>query len=59
MSAVITTGAARGQKPSSDGHLTATIESKLKNPVSSPEFDLLANTNGVLSDVGLTASDGG
>jgi crotonobetainyl-CoA:carnitine CoA-transferase CaiB-like acyl-CoA transferase len=59
MSTVIATGATRGQKPSSNGRLTAALESKLKNPVSSPEFDLLANTNNVLSDIGLTAADSG
>lgn len=59
MSTVITTGATRGEKASSNGRLTAALESKLKNPVSSPEFDLLANTNDVLSDVGMTAADSG
>lgn len=39
--------------------LTETLESTLKHPASSPEFDLLTNTNEVLSDVGLTAADSG
>jgi hypothetical protein len=39
--------------------LTETLESTLKRPASSPEFDLLANTNEILSDVGLTAADSG
>jgi hypothetical protein len=39
--------------------LTERLESTLKNPASSSEFDLLANTNEVLSDVGLTAADCG
>jgi hypothetical protein len=39
--------------------LTETLESTLKSPARSSEFDLLANTNGVLSDVGLTAADCG
>ena len=39
--------------------LTETLESTLKNPARSSEFDLLANTNDVLSDVGLTAADCG
>ena len=44
MSTVLTAGASR---------LTETLESTLKYPASSSEFDLLANTNDVLSDVGL------
>ena len=39
--------------------LTDALESTLKSPASSPGFDLLANTNDVLSDVGLTAADSG
>ena len=39
--------------------LTDALEATLKNPATSPEFDLLANTNEVLSDVGLTAADCG
>ena len=50
MSTVFTAGACR---------LTETLESTLKNPASSPGFDLLANTNDVLRDVGLTAADSG
>jgi crotonobetainyl-CoA:carnitine CoA-transferase CaiB-like acyl-CoA transferase len=50
VSTVLTAGASR---------LTETLESTLENPASSPGFDLLANTNEVLSDVGLTAADGG
>jgi sugar lactone lactonase YvrE len=52
-------GGTRGQKPLSNGRLTAILESKLKSPENSPEFDLLANTNDVLSDVGMTAADSG
>jgi hypothetical protein len=59
MSTVISTEATLGEKAFSNGRLTAALESKLKNPVSSPEFDLLANTNDVLGDVGLTAADSG
>jgi crotonobetainyl-CoA:carnitine CoA-transferase CaiB-like acyl-CoA transferase len=50
VSTLFTTGAPR---------LTERLESTLKNPASTPEFDLLANTNDVLSDVGLTAADCG
>ena len=50
MSSILTAGASR---------LTDTLESALKNPATSSEFDLLANTNDVLSDVGLTAADCG
>ena len=50
VSTVFTAGASR---------LTETLESTLKSPASSPGFDLLANTNDVLSDVGLTAADSG
>jgi hypothetical protein len=39
--------------------LSETLESTLKSPARSSEFDLLANTNDVLSDVGLTAADCG
>ena len=39
--------------------MTETLKSKLANPASSPEFDLRAATNDVLSDVGLTTSDSG
>jgi crotonobetainyl-CoA:carnitine CoA-transferase CaiB-like acyl-CoA transferase len=42
----------------SDG-LTKSLESKLSNPASSPDFDLHAETNEVLKDVGLTAADSG
>src|SRR5882724_10782738 len=44
---------------STNGSLTETLKSKLANPLSSPEFDLFAATNEVLSDVGLTTSDSG
>jgi len=50
VSSILTAGASR---------LTDTLESALKNPATSSEFDLLANTNDVLSDVGLTAADCG
>src|SRR5205814_8604720 len=47
------------QQSSSTGSLTEALKSKLANPASSPGFDLLAATNDVLSDVGLTSSDSG
>jgi crotonobetainyl-CoA:carnitine CoA-transferase CaiB-like acyl-CoA transferase len=46
-------------KISRNGSLTERLTSRLANPVSSPEFDLLATTNEVLSDVELTTSDSG
>jgi crotonobetainyl-CoA:carnitine CoA-transferase CaiB-like acyl-CoA transferase len=39
--------------------LTESLKSKLRNPVSSPEFDLRAETNEVLKEVGLTTADSG
>src|SRR4051812_36961478 len=39
--------------------LTKSLESKLNNPASSPEFDLHAETNAVLKDIGLTTADAG
>ena len=50
MSAVFTRDAPR---------LTDALEATLKNRVASQGFDLLANTNEVLSNVGLTAADCG
>src|ERR1700750_937079 len=45
-------------KPVSDG-LTESLESKLNAPASSPDFDLHAETNAVLKDIGLTTADAG
>jgi crotonobetainyl-CoA:carnitine CoA-transferase CaiB-like acyl-CoA transferase len=42
----------------SDG-LTKSLESKLSAPALSPEFDLHAETNQVLKDIGLTTADAG
>jgi hypothetical protein len=39
--------------------LTETLETKLANPKTSPEFDLHKAVNDVLGDVGLTVADGG
>jgi hypothetical protein len=39
--------------------LTETLETKLANPETSPEFDLHEAVNDVLEDVGLTVADGG
>ncbi len=39
--------------------LTQTLEAKLANPETSPEFDLQNAVNDVLGDVGLTVADGG
>jgi crotonobetainyl-CoA:carnitine CoA-transferase CaiB-like acyl-CoA transferase len=44
--------------PISDG-LTERLKSRLSNPASSPEFDLHAETNEVLKNVGLTTADSG
>ncbi len=42
----------------SDG-LTKSLESKLSAPALSPDFDLHAETNQVLKDIGLTTADAG
>ena len=42
---------------STNDPLTKTLRSKLNNPVSSPEFDLYAGLDEVLSSVGLKATD--
>src|SRR5258707_8207186 len=39
--------------------LTQTLEAKLANPETSPEFDLRKAVNDVLGDVGLTVADSG
>ena len=39
--------------------LTESLKSKLNNPTSSPDFDLHAETNEVLKDIGLTTADAG
>src|SRR6267378_7224418 len=39
--------------------LTETLEEKLSHPATSPEFDLHAETNEVLKDIGLKSSDAG
>lgn len=44
---------------STDKPLTKVLRSKLNNLVSSPEFDLYAGLNEVLSAIGLTANDAG
>ncbi|HET6807521.1 MAG TPA: CoA transferase [Nitrososphaera sp.] len=44
---------------STDKPLTKVLRSKLNNLVSSPEFDLYAGLNEVLSGIGLTANDAG
>jgi crotonobetainyl-CoA:carnitine CoA-transferase CaiB-like acyl-CoA transferase len=50
VSTVFTAGASR---------LTESLESTLRYPACSSEFDLLASTNDVLRDVGLTVADSG
>jgi hypothetical protein len=45
-------------RSNSDG-LTEALKSKLNNPASSSDFDLHAETNEVLKDVGLTTADSG
>src|SRR3954464_12440032 len=42
----------------SDG-LTEALEQKLSHPATSPDFDLHAETNEVLKDIGLTTADAG
>ena len=39
--------------------LTETLEEKLSHPATSPDFDLHAETNEVLKDIGLTTADAG
>jgi crotonobetainyl-CoA:carnitine CoA-transferase CaiB-like acyl-CoA transferase len=39
--------------------LTETLQTKLSNPASTPDFDLHGSVNEVLKDVGLTAADSG
>src|SRR2546429_2940648 len=39
--------------------LTETLEEKLSHPATSPDFDLHAETNEVLKDIGLETSDAG
>src|SRR6267378_5061231 len=39
--------------------LTETLEEKLSHPTTSPDFDLHAETNEVLKDIGLTTADAG
>src|SRR6478672_11734626 len=39
--------------------LTEALEEKLSHPATSPDFDLHAETNEVLKDVGLTTADSG
>jgi CoA-transferase family III len=39
--------------------LTETLEKKLSHPATSPDFDLHAETNAVLQDIGLTTADAG
>src|SRR6201990_2455828 len=39
--------------------LTEALEQKLSHPATSPEFDLHAETNEVLKDIGLTTADAG
>src|SRR5438445_6400229 len=39
--------------------LTEALEQKLSHPATSPDFDLHAETNAVLKDIGLTTADAG
>jgi len=55
MTQTMTTGLSLG----TETLLTQTLKARLTNPVSSPEFDLHAGLNDVLSDVGMTAADSG
>src|SRR5262249_37057093 len=47
------------QTSSISAGLTERLKSRLNNPVSSPEFDLHAETNDVLQDIGLTTESSG
>jgi crotonobetainyl-CoA:carnitine CoA-transferase CaiB-like acyl-CoA transferase len=52
-------GTRKNQTSSVSDGLTKSLESKLNNPASSPDFDLHAETNEVLKDIGLTTADAG
>jgi crotonobetainyl-CoA:carnitine CoA-transferase CaiB-like acyl-CoA transferase len=52
-------GTRKNQTSSVNDGLTKSLESKLNNPATSPEFDLHAETNAVLKDIGLTTADAG
>src|SRR5689334_24576898 len=43
----------------STDRLTGALEQKLSHPATSPDFDLHAETNDVLKDIGLTTADAG
>src|SRR4026208_1649845 len=47
------------QTSSVSNGLTKSLESKLNTPALSPDFDLHAETNQVLKDIGLTTADAG
>ena len=49
------------EKPTAttDQTLTKKLQSKLSNPVTTPDFDLHGSVNEVLKDIGLTATDSG
>src|ERR1700740_142215 len=47
------------QTSSVSDELTKSLESKLSAPALSPDFDLHAETNAVLKDIGLTTADAG
>src|SRR5260370_16321163 len=51
--------ATKGGKSSRNRSLTERLTSSLANSASSPEFDLHAETNEVLKDIGLTTADAG
>jgi hypothetical protein len=56
-SATITDRSLRRAKRPID--LTETLEKRLSHPATSPDFDLHAETNAVLKDIGLTTADAG
>src|SRR3954471_3373674 len=47
------------KKNAATNRLTKTLQEKLNNPASSPDFDLHAETKAVLKDIGLTTGDAG
>src|ERR1700686_2724176 len=49
----------KAQGSSSGDNLTETLQSKLSTPATSPEFDLYAGLEELLSGVGLSAADSG
>src|SRR5216117_3678922 len=57
--ATITEPSIEASTSTATDRLTETLEEKLSHPATSPDFDLHAETNEVLKDIGLTTADSG